>query len=71
MDPSLLREREAFRKKAANAPLVEARKRPAEPEPSRSRPNKKVKSDREKLQSKGGRALQTPTYCMNGARPIL
>lgn len=58
MDPALLREREAFRKKALNAPLVEARKRPAEPEQSKSRPSKKVKSEKEKPPSRG-RVLQT------------
>lgn len=52
MDPALLREREAFRKKALNAPLVEARKRPAEPEQSKSRPSKKVKSEKEKPPSR-------------------
>lgn len=49
MDPALLRERAAFQKRALNAPLVEARKRPAEPESSKTRSSKKVKPDREKL----------------------
>lgn len=48
MDPALLKEHENYKKRAATAPLVEARKRPAQPEPSKIRPHKKSRPEREK-----------------------
>lgn len=50
MDPSLLKERDAFKKRAMNAPLVEARKRPTtDQETSSKAKNKKAKIEKERV----------------------